>query len=110
MSQQEKKRPFDPTPLVIAAIDNAIIEDLVASGMTEAQARQQLAEDRQVAACYDELMAQGFTDEQIGILWDGKTTQEILALPTKPVQSEQKVAPRTRQKRTAPQTTLSKTP
>jgi len=92
MSEPKSKRTnYDPTPLIHAAIDNASMEDLIADGMTEAQARQEVAESRQMAECYDELMTQCYTDEQIGVLWEGKTPQEIIGAPLKRIPTVREV-------------------
>ena len=60
-------------------IDAARVQDLVEGGMAEASAWQEIRESRRIGDLYDDLLAAGYTDEQVGVLWEGKTPREILA-------------------------------
>ena len=67
------------TQLVREAIDREFIREGVENGIPETITRQQLAESRLMEDRYEELLAKGYTEEQIDALWGGKTPQEILS-------------------------------
>ena len=60
-------------------MDEVLTKERMAEGMTEAEARQEVAEMRHMSELYEDLLGAGYSDEQIGVLWGGKTPQEILA-------------------------------
>ena len=78
--QHEREKPFDASQLVIEAIDAEFIKEGLAKGVPEEITRWQLEESRLIRNKYDELFLQGYSEEQIDTLWEGRTNQEILAL------------------------------
>lgn len=77
---QDREKSFDASRLVIAAIDGEFVKEGLENGTSEEITRLQLEESRIMMERYDELLQQGYTEEQIDTLWEGKTHQEILAL------------------------------
>ena len=65
--------------LVVDALDNKFVREGLEKGIPAEATRQELAENRRVAHLYENLRAAGYTDEQVSVLWEGKSTQEILA-------------------------------
>ncbi len=65
--------------LISNAIDSEFIRRGLEKGIAEDVTRRQLTEDRRMTEIYDDMMASGYTDEQIGVLWAGKMPQEIIA-------------------------------
>lgn len=77
MSKQQDQESM--SRLVIEAIDAEFIREGLEKGIPENITRQHLAENRQMLDRYEELLAAGYTEDQIDALWEGKTSQEILA-------------------------------
>lgn len=77
--QSEQKGTTKAIRSVREVMDAVLTKELMDEGMSETQARQELAESRQMADRYEELLAKGYTEKQIDALWEGKGPQEILA-------------------------------
>jgi len=85
----------------LRSVEEIMDTELKKEGWTQ----QQLEEGKLLMGRYERLLFQGYTDEQINTLWEGKTNQEILAEA-----SEKKAAPRTSQRQIRKPTALNKTP
>lgn len=73
--QSETGKAFDPSQKIIAAIDNA-------SRIDDPRITQEQQDvERKLVDKYEELLLQGYSEEQIDALWKGKSPQEILTYP-----------------------------
>ena len=85
-------------------VDAVRVQELIDGGLAETHARQKIEESRLMGDHYEDLLAAGYTDEQIGVMWEGKSAQEILAAP-----NANGTAKRTAPRSPKPQTALNET-
>lgn len=78
-NQNLQSKPASTIRSVREVMDEVLMKEFIANGMSEYDARQEIEESRRMADRHDELLAMGYTVEEIDTSLQGMTSQEILA-------------------------------